>query len=405
MIFSLACSPIRCMVQVTDTITFIPNFMKKIRVIHIINSFEFGGAETMLRNLILRTDRARFESSAVSLIDNLTVAGPILDAGIPIKTMGMKPGIPDPRAMLRLVRHLRAERPTIIQTWMDHSNLIGGLASVLVPGGKAVWGIHHSDHVAGLTKRSTLVTVNTCAVLSHRVPARVVLCSEHSRKLYAARGFADPKMTVIPNGFDTSVFQPDPEARSGIRRELGIDTNTMLVGLVARYDPLKDHANFLRAAAKVMQTHPDVHFLLCGTKVNHENAELMELVQQLKIGKNCHLLGPRRDVPRLYAAMDLNVSSSVSEAFPLAIGEAMACGVPCVATDVGDSALIIGDTGRIVPPGDSDALARAIIDLLTLTPQAREHLGTSARARVRELFDLTAVTRRYEAVYEEVARI
>ena len=376
--------------------------MKKIRVIHIINSFEFGGAEAMLCNLVLRTDRDRFEPSVVALIDDLTVAGPILNAGIELKTMGMKPGVPDPRGILRLAKYLRRERPTIVQTWMDHSNLIGGLAAKLVPGAKVVWGVHHSNHVAGLTKRSTLVTVNACAVLSHRVPSRVILCSKHSRTLYAERGFAAGKLIVIPNGFDTKLFQPDPEARSSVRRELGIDPDAVLIGLAARYDPLKDHANFLLAAAKLNGTHPQVHFLLCGAKVNEQNAELMELVKNSGIGARCHLLGPRRDVPRLYAAMDLNTSSSISEAFPLAVGEAMSCGVPCVATDVGDSALMIGDTGRVVPPGDSVALARGWAELLAMDPLARRRLGEAARARVRELFDLAAVTRRYEAVYQEL---
>lgn len=379
--------------------------MKKIRIIHLINSFEFGGAEAMLCNLLLRTDRDRFEPSVVALIDDLTMAVPILKSGIPLKTMGMKPGVPDPRGVLRLTRHLRRERPAIVQTWMDHSNLIGGLAATLVPGARVVWGVHHSNHVAGLTKRSTLLTVNACAVLSHRVPARVILCSEHSRKLYAERGFAARKLKVIPNGFDTELFHPDSEARSSIRRELGIDANAKLIGLVARHDPLKDHANFLRAAAKLIETHPEIHFLLCGANVNEQNSQLMDLVRELRIDSRCHLLGPRRDVPRLYAAMDLNSSSSISEAFPLAVGEAMACGVPCVATDVGDSALMIGDTGRVVPPSDSVALARGWAELLALTPESRAHLGTAARARVRELFDLSAVTRRYEEVYQELAKV
>jgi len=379
--------------------------MKKIRVIHIINSFEFGGAEAMLCNLLLRTDRDRFEPSVVALIDDLTVAGPVLQAGIALKTMGMKPGIPDPRGMLRLARHLRGERPTIVQTWMDHSNLIGGLAAKVVPGARIVWGVHHSNHVAGLTKRTTLLTVNACAVLSHRVPTRVILCSEHSRKLYAERGFAARKLLVIPNGFDTERFQPDSEARVSVRRELGIDANVKLIGLVARHDPLKDHANFLRAAARLIETDPEIHFLMCGANVNDQNIELMNLIRRLGIDSRCHLLGARRDVPRLYAAMDLNSSSSISEAFPLAVGEAMACGVPCVATDVGDSALMIGDTGRVVPPGDSEALARGWAELLALTAESRMQMGMAARARVRELFDLTAVTRRYEEVYRELAKV
>lgn len=372
------------------------------RIVHIINSFEFGGAESMLCNLLLRSDRQRFDPHVVSLIDDLRVAGPIVAAGIPLATMGMKPGVPSPPAVLRLIRHLRRLRPAIVQTWMDHSNLIGGVAARLVPRCRVVWGIHHANHVAGLTKRSTLLTVGACARLSRSVPSRIVCCSEQSRIQYAARGFAGDRLTVIPNGFDTDHFCPDPAARAAIRREIGIRDDAPLVGLVARYDPVKDHASFLRAAAILRHAFPDARFLLCGDKVDASNAALAAQIESLGIASACRLLGPRRDIARIHAALDIATSASLSEAFPLAIGEAMACGVPCVATDVGDSALMIGDTGTAVPPRDPAALAAGVAALLRMSPAGRARLGGEARRRVRELFDLGAVTRRYEALYDEL---
>jgi glycosyltransferase involved in cell wall biosynthesis len=176
----------------------------KTRVVHIINSFEHGGAEAMLCNLLLRTDMSRFEPSVVALIDDLTVAQPIIDAGIPLLTMGMKPGIPDPRGIWRLAKHLRKVQPHVVQTWMDHSNLIGGVVTRLATRAKVVWGIHHSNHVKGVAKRSTLATVAACGKLSRWVPDRVVFVSQTSCKLYARHGFAGDRITVIPNGFDTS---------------------------------------------------------------------------------------------------------------------------------------------------------------------------------------------------------
>jgi glycosyltransferase involved in cell wall biosynthesis len=375
----------------------------KIKIVHIINSFEFGGAEAMLCNLLLRTDRDRFEPSVVALIDDLTVAGPVLAAGIPLITMGMRPGVPDPLGIIRLARHLRRVRPAIVQTWMDHSNLIGGLASRLACRAPVVWGVHHSDHMRGLTKRSTLITVGACARLSHRLPARIVLCSEHARTLYGQRGFASDKMQVIPNGFDTERFRPDAAARADIRRELNIDDVTPLIGLVARYDPFKDHAGFLRAASLLVKARPDVRFLLCGANVDRQNQPLATLVDSLGLGRHCHLLGPRHDVPRILSALDILTSSSISEAFPLTVGEAMSCGVPCVATDVGDSAHIVSATGRIVPPSAPQAMADAWNELLALTPDGRRQLGAAARNRVRELFDLESVTRRYETLYRDLA--
>lgn len=377
--------------------------MTRRRIVHIINSFEYGGAEAMLCNLLLRTDTQRFEPHVVALIDDLTVAGPILDAGIPLTTMGMKPGLPDPRGIVRLAQHLRRLRPDVVQTWMDHSNLIGGLAARLGRcGAPVVWGVHHSDHVAGLTKRSTLMTVGACAKLSRLLPARIVFCSENARTLYMQRGFDESRITVIPNGFDTARFRPDPSARREVRHELNLPDGTIAIGLVARYDPVKDHATFLHAAAELAKTHPHARFVMCGANVDESNTELASLIRSLGIGDVCRLLGPRRDVQRIYRALDIATSASISEAFPLAVGEAMACGVPCVATDVGDSALIVGDAGEVVPPRQPPALADACRRILALEDADRAQLSTAARRRIIERFDLDAVTRRYEQLYLEL---
>lgn len=374
----------------------------KSKILHIINSLEFGGAEMMLANLLARSDRERFDPVVVLLIADLTLADRIERLGVPIRVIGMKPGIPDPRGILSLTGLLRREKPRLIQTWMDHSNLIGGIAARLAGPTPLVWGIHHSNHVPGYTKRSTLWTVAACARLSRRVPTRIVCCSEHARANYEQRGFAAAKMMVIPNGFDTDAYRPDPAARAAVRREIGVEPDTLLIGLVARFDPLKDHLNFLRAGGLLKQRHPEAHFLLCGEGVDERNRVLMETVESLGLAGRCHLLGPRRDIPRIQASLDLAASSSFSEAFPLAVGEAMACGIPCVVTDVGDSALMVGETGRVVPARDHVALANALADLLDLTPTRRNALGAAARRRTRELFDLSAVTRRYEEIYERL---
>jgi glycosyltransferase involved in cell wall biosynthesis len=371
--------------------------------VHVINSFECGGAEAMLCNLLLKADRANFELSVVSLIDDLTVAGPILRAGIRVVTMGMKAGVADPRGVVRLARHLREIDPDIIQTWMDHSNLIGSIAALAAPRARVVWGIHHSHHVRGVAKSSTLLTVSACARLSRWLSSRIVYCSEHSRVLYRRHGFDEARTVVVPNGFDLERFKPDAGAREAVRRELALPPEAVLIGLVARYDPVKDHAGFLRAAALLAREHPEAHFLLCGSRVNRENRELFTQVEALGLTARCHLLGARSDVPRIHNALDVATSSSISEAFPLVVGEAMACGVPCVVTDVGDSALLVGPTGKVVRPRDPAALAAAWGQVLALGPAGRAALGMAARQRVSERYELRAVTRRYEALYERLA--
>ena len=377
--------------------------MDKIRVVHIINSFASGGAEAMLCNLLRRCDRDRFEPSVVALIDDMTIAGPVLRAGIPVVTMGMKAGIPDPRGIVRLAKHLRHVQPEVVQTWMDHSNLIGGIAARLGCRARVVWGIHASNHVPGVAKRMTRVTVSVCSTLSHRVPSRIVYCAERSRTFYDQHGFAPKRGIVIPNGFDTNTFRPNPDARLRLRAELGLAPEALLIGLAARFDPIKDHGNFLRAAAIFARELPTAAFVLCGAGVDHNSVALVQQVAELGLTQRCHLLGRRQDMPGIHAAMDIATSSSFSEAFPLAVGEAMACGVPCVATDVGDSALIVGPTGRIVPPRDSQALAAAWSGMRALGPAARQQLGEQARRRIEEMFDLGTITRRYEQLYESLA--
>jgi len=373
----------------------------KIKVVHIINTFGYGGAEVMLCSLLTRTDRERFEPMVVSLSDVLSLAERVEALGIPVRAIGMRPGVPDPRGVVRLARLLHRERPQVVQTWMDHSNLIGGVVARLAArAAPVIWGVHQTNHIPQLTKRTTLMTVSACAWLSRWLPTRIVCCSESGREAYVRQGFAAGRLTVIPNGFDTDTFRPDPAARRDVRRELGLGPDATLIGLVARYDPFKDHANFLRAAAALKGRLPDVHFLLCGYGVDPGNETLASMVAALGLRGRCHLLGPRRDVPRLQAGLDLATSSSVSEAFPLAVGEAMACGVPCVVTDVGDSALIVGETGRVVPPHDPLALAVAWEELLALAPDARRRLGQAARLRVQERYELVGITRRYENVYE-----
>ena len=376
--------------------------MKNIPITHIINSLTFGGAEAMLCNLVKHCDRERFPTKVVTLIDDHSLAGQLQKLDVPIISMGMKPGIPDPRRAASLAAYLYREPPGVVHTWMDHSNFIGGLATRIATRSPVVWGIHHVNHGPGLSKPTTRLIVSACAKMSGWLPSTIICCSEASRREYTRMGFSPSKLRFIPNGFDSVAFAPDPLSRASVRAELGIDHNTILVGIAARFDPFKDHANFLNAAAIVSRSQPNTRFLLCGKGVDTQNESLMSLIRQLGIEAKCQLIGPRRDMPRIFAALDIATSSSLSEAFPLAVGEAMATGVPCVATDVGDTAQLVGQTGRVVPSRSSAALANGLLDLITLEPDERQKLGKAARERVRTHFELSVISRQYERVYESM---
>jgi glycosyltransferase involved in cell wall biosynthesis len=213
-------------------------------------------------------------------------------------------------------------------------------------------------------------------------------------------------MVVIPNGYDVGTFRPDFGARAIVRKALGLSEDAPIIGMVARFDPQKDHRTFIRAAQMLHRDRPDAHFLLCGMEVTWENQELARWIDDAGLRTHCHLLGRRDDdIANVTAALDIaSLSSSYGEGFPNVVSEAMCCSVPCVVTDVGDAALIVGPTGIVVPPRNPEALAAAWRTMLEMGCEGRRPMGIAARQRIKERFDIAEITGRYEHLFEELAR-
>ncbi|MBI5155471.1 glycosyltransferase [Candidatus Poribacteria bacterium] len=358
----------------------------------------------MLCRLLSRTDRRRFRPAVVSLIPPGPVGGKIRALGVPVASLGMRRGLPSVGAVFRLAGSIRAFRPHVIQTWMYHADLIGGVAAKLAGSPPVVWGIHNSTLDRRTSSPMTIRIARLNARLSRWLPARIVSCSRASMALHARLGYDSSRIQVIPNGFDVSLFAPDPGAGATLRAQLGIPAGSPVIGIIARFDPQKDHRNFFRAAKRLLKRLPGVHFAAIGDGVEPANRLLADWVGAAGAAANTRLLGRRDDVHSLMAGMDIVTSSSAyGEAFPLVIGEAMACGVPCVVTDVGDSAMLAGETGLAVPPRDPAALARAWEALLSLTQEERTTLGLRARARVESEFELGRIAGRYDELYRELA--
>ena len=373
-----------------------------ISIVWLISGLEYGGAEMMLYKLLSGMDRTRFTPQVISMMDLGPFSGKIQELGIPLRSLGMRRGIPNPMNVVRLANWLRQARPDMIQTWMYHADLMGGLAAKLAGSVPVAWGIHQSNLSNQANRRLTLYTMKMCAHLSKRIPARIVCCSEASRRVHAALGYAPQKMVVIPNGFDLTAFRTDSVARDSVRAELRIPADAPLIGLFGRFDPQKDHHNFVCAAALLHRSRSDAYFLLCGEDITWENGQLREWIEKAGIRKQCVLLGRRDDMARLTAALDIAASSSFGEGFPNVIGEAMASGVPCVVTDVGDCALIVGHTGRVVPPHNAEQLAKALAELVECGRDGRMQLGAAARNRIKEAFNLPEIVARYEKLYDEL---
>ncbi len=380
---------------------------KPVRVLHVITGLGTGGAERMLARLLRYGDRERFRPVVVSLRDEGDLGASIRELGVPVLTLGMEPGRPSLRALWRLVRIVRRETPRVIQTWMYHADLIGGIAAKLAGGVPVAWGVRHSDFDPARTKPSSLRVVRLCARLSRHLPAAVMTNSGVARDVHAELGYDPGLFTVIPNGFDLSRFAPDPAARPRLRGELGIPDDAIVISAAARYHPMKDQAGMLEAAAILRPADrdgPPLHFVLCGKDVTRDNEELARAANAATLDGRVHLLGQRSDMATVYAASDIFTSpSAFGEAFPQVVGEAMASGTPCVVTDVGDSAHIVGDTGEVVPPGDREALAAAWERLLALGSRGRGELGARARARIEENFEIGHVVRMFERFHAELA--
>jgi glycosyltransferase involved in cell wall biosynthesis len=377
--------------------------MRKLKVVHVITGLNQGGAETMLQRLLSKTDRDRFDPSVVSLMNGGTLAPVIKKMDIPVYYVDMKRGRPSLQALWKLVHIVRETNTDLIQGWMYHGNLAGQAAAMLsrhrIP---VLWSIHHAVPCIANESRNTAAVIRLCGWMS-RLPARIVFVSHAGRSWHEALGYCSRKGCVISNGFDISEFVPSPAARLSVRTEVGLPNGSLLIGLFGRYHPMKDHANFLRAAAMMVERGSSVHFLLAGAEIDPSNPILRGLVEELGLLGRVHLLGERRDMPRLMAALDIAALSSYSEAFPLVVGEAMSCGVPCVVTDVGDTAALVDGTGIVVPPRDPHALANAWQRLLAMGPGGRGELGLSARRRIEEHYSLVAVVRQYEHLYSSVS--
>jgi glycosyltransferase involved in cell wall biosynthesis len=401
-----------------------PRGIKRRVVLHVITGLHTGGAERMLCQLLSAMDRKDWEPVVISLTDGGRPEAWLREQGIAVYCLGMRAGsLPGPGLLRKLIRLAKTIRPDLIQGWMYHGNLAAQFVARFVPVGApsrqkgmrrvpVIWSIHHSigspgvksgspgaDNASlGVEKKMTARIIRLGARLSG-LPARIVYASYVSAGQHRALGYRAEKEIVIPYGVDTEFYIPSTEARAAMREELGISLGDIVIGSLARYHPMKDHGNFLRAAAQ----RDGLRFVLAGRGVDEKNTVLVSLIAELGIGERVILLGERGDPERVLAACDIfTVASSHGEALPMVLLEAMSCGLPCVTTDVGDAGRLVGDTGRVVAPRDAGALAGAWAELAEMGERKRNSLGEAARARVVAHYTLSASASAYAALYREL---
>ena len=369
---------------------------------HITTSLDVGGAQAMLVKLLEANAAKRkcARPAVLSLMRPGTFAQRIRQTGCPTYTLGMSHGIPGPIATLRLLRITAMLQPDILQGWMYHGNLAASVAS-LAAGRKVpvFWNVRHSLADPMVEKRSSRALFALSARLSRSVQG-IIYNSRTAAKEHAAIGFDPSRAIHIPNGFDLSSYHPDPSARERLEALFGLPGGGTLVGMIARNHPMKDHAMLVRAVARARAAGHDLRLLLVGPGMDRPGTALTRAIAECLPPETVTLAGERTDLANWLPGLDmLALSSAWGEAFPNILGEAMACGVPCIATDVGDSAWVVGESGLIVPPRDIEAMGAALARMAGLDVTTRRNLGATGRARAIAHFDINDIAVQYRRLY------
>jgi len=374
---------------------------EKIKIVHIIASLNVGGTEMMLYKLLPRMRKDRFENIVFTLKEKGSLGKDFELQNMRVYNVGGMGGILRISALIRSLKILREINPDIIQGWLVHGNFVAQIASIFLPYRlSTLWNIRYTALPKPETKNSTLLIIRFLSLLSS-LPQKIIFNSRTGANDHIRMGYRSDKSCIIPNGFDTKLFSPSEKNRSCVRSELNVSEEAILIGLIGRFDPLKDHNCFLKASAKLLSNKREIFFLLAGREVDWQNRHLKQFIEKLGISGKVFLLGERRDVHRITAAFDIATCSSIAEGFPNVIGEAMSCGIPCVVTDVGDSAWLIGDSGIVVPPRNHEALCEAWLKMIEMGSAKRRGLGEKARKRIEDHFSIQMTVKKYEQLYEE----
>ncbi len=359
---------------------------RPLRVCFFTTGLGTGGAEMMLWQLATRLDPARFTPTVISLTPGGKYLALLREAGIRVETLDMPPGKPTPKALWRLLKYTWQLKPQVLMGWMYHGCLAATLArGFLLFRAPMIWNIRQSLYDLALEKRGSAMVIRLLARIAWLV-RKITYNSQVSARQHEAAGYPAAKTVLIANGFDTLRWRPGPPPEP-----LEI-TASFRIGRFGRYTEMKDFPTFLEAAALITREVPDVQFILAGTGVDESNTALTTLVDRLGLAEKVQLLGERNDLPALTASLDLAVSSSAfGEGFPNVVGEAMACAVPVVATDIGDTSWVVGDTAPLVPARNPQAMAQACLKLIHLPAVERQALGQAGRERIETCFSLRAV--------------
>jgi glycosyltransferase involved in cell wall biosynthesis len=359
---------------------------KNRRIMLLVPNLEYGGTERQVALLALALRRKHHEVAVATFHRGGPFAAELAQAGIPLFPLGGQGWAGPFRSLINLIRLLRSQRTSVLYSFLPPANVLASLSGIMAPRCGVAWSVRSADMpLAGYGLKTRLAYALERRMA--RLPGRIIVNSRVGFEACLRKGFPPQQLSIVHNGFDIELFRPDFQARLRLRAEFGLSPDEIAIGLPARMDPVKDHSTFLRAAALLYQKEKNVRFIcIGGTGPKNYSAGLRELAQSLGISDRVVWAGNRNDMPAALNALDIATLCSVSEGFPNTVGESMACGLPCVVTNVGDAGLLVADTGYVVPNRDPAALAAAWGHLFD--PAIRSRQGQAARDRIVEKFSL-----------------
>lgn len=373
------------------------------KIVHIITGLNNGGAEGVLYRLVTH-DNAN-QHIVISMMNEGNY-GPLLEKNN-IKTyyLGLNRGKVSILPLIKLKSILKIEEPDIIQTWMSHADLFGGIVSKILGHKNLIWNIRHSKLTYRASNIKTNAVILTCMAMSNFIPKKILCCSERTYQDYAGHGYPKNKMTVISNGYEFDKFNTNSNSRKLIRTELGIAEDINLLGMIARYDPNKNHHGLLRSLKLVKESNDNFKIILVGRDLNDNNNTIKNKIRELGLEQHILLLNQRNDIPAVMNALDIKILSSISgEGFPNVLAEAMACGTLCVATNIGDSSIIIDDYGWVVEADNDKLLANAILEALELKRNTTEwnRMKVLAKQHIIDNFSISLMVEKYNKVWNSI---
>jgi glycosyltransferase involved in cell wall biosynthesis len=327
------------------------------RVVHIITGLEEGGAESLLYNLVI-TDMKN-EHIVISLQNLDKYGSKLKEKSVVVFSMGMEINFSLIFKIFNLIKNIKKLKPSVIQTWMYHANLIGGFASMICGVDKLFWSLHHHK-LSNNEKFWTKISCYLGGKLSSFIPNKIVSVSDRCTEHHISIGYCSKKLVLISNGINTNLFNIEPRVNNKYINTLNPSSDLILIGMAARYNVSKDFKSLIKSISIVQKEFQNFNCIAVGPNVTRNNKELMNIVMKNNVSNYFIPLGPQDDLSSFYNAIDINILSSNSESFGLVLAEAMACGTPCISSDVGEARKIIGNTGWIVPKNSYEILAKKI---------------------------------------------